>query len=62
MKMLKVRTDLCAGMTNPASTYCVQQGGESIIVRDNDGNEYGLCKLPGNKYVEEWSFFNHQCK
>ena len=33
------------GMANPASVYCVEQGGESIIKQDKDGSEYGICKL-----------------
>ena len=38
------------GMPNPASVYCIKQGGESVIVKDKDGKE-----------VEEWDFYrkNH---
>ena len=44
------------GMTNPASTYCVQKGGESIIVKGEDG-EFGVCKLKDGTAVEEWYYF-----
>ena len=59
-QQLNVRTGLKAGMTNPASDYCVQQGGQSLIVKDSQGNEYGLCQLPGNRVEDEWSFY-HYC-
>ena len=37
------------GMPNPASVYCIKQGGESVIVKDKDGNEYGICKFKDGK-------------
>ena len=45
------------GAANPASVYCIEQGGESIIRKDNDGNEYGICKFKDGKEVEEWDFY-----
>jgi putative hemolysin len=57
-QQLRIKSGLKAGMTNPASSFCVANGGNSIIVKDNDGNEYGLCHLPDNKTYEEWSYFN----
>ena len=49
------------GVANPASVYCVEQGGESIIRKDDDGNEYGICKFKDGKEVDEWNFYrkNH---
>ena len=49
------------GMANPASVYCVEQGGESIIKQDKDGSEYGICKFKDGKEVDEWEFYrqNH---
>ena len=49
------------GAANPASVYCVEQGGESIIKKDNDGNEYGICKFNDGKEIDEWDFYrkNH---
>ena len=49
------------GMANPASVYCVEQGGESIIRKDKDENEYGICKFKDGKEVDEWEFYrqNH---
>ena len=45
------------GMANPASVYCVQQGGKSEIRKNQDGSEYGMCILPDGKEVEEWAYF-----
>ena len=49
------------GMANPASVYCVEQGGESIIKQDKDGSEYGICKFKDGKEIDEWEFYrkNH---
>ena len=49
------------GMANPASVYCVEQGGESIVKQDKDGSEYGICKFKDGKEVDEWEFYrkNH---
>lgn len=49
------------GMANPASVYCVEQGGESIIKQDKDRSEYGICKFKDGKEVDEWEFYrkNH---
>jgi len=45
------------GMANPASAYCVQQGGKSEIRKNQDGSEYGVCILPDGKEVEEWAYY-----
>lgn len=48
------------GLANPASEYCISQGGTLEIVKDKDGNEVGMCKLPDGRVVEEWDFFRSQ--
>ena len=45
------------GTPNPASAYCVQQGGKSEIRKNQDGSEYGVCILPEGKEVEEWAYY-----
>lgn len=45
------------GMANPASEFCVAQGGESVIQKADSGDEYGVCKLPDGTVVEEWEYF-----
>lgn len=49
------------GMANPASVYCVEQGGESLTKQNKDGSEYGICKFKDGKEVDEWEFYrkNH---
>ncbi|MDO4642049.1 MAG: DUF333 domain-containing protein [Neisseria sp.] len=49
------------GMPNPASEYCVQQGGKLEVKKDAEGGEYALCHLPDGTVIEEWEFFrkNH---
>lgn len=44
-------------MANPASTYCVEQGGQSHIKTDKDGNQYGECHLSDGRVVDEWEYF-----
>ncbi|MDG1186830.1 MAG: DUF333 domain-containing protein [Ilumatobacter sp.] len=48
------------GLANPASVYCVEQGGEIDIVEEADG-EVGYCNLPDGSRIEEWELFqsNH---
>ena len=45
------------GMANPASVFCEKQGGKSEIRKNADGSEYGVCRLPNGKVVEEWEYF-----
>jgi len=45
-----------AGLANPASEYCVQQGGTVEIVTGSDGDQ-GFCNLPDGTRVDEWEYF-----
>ena len=44
------------GLANPASVYCVEQGGEVDIVDETDG-QVGYCNLPDGTRVEEWELY-----
>lgn len=44
------------GMANPASTFCVEQGGKVEIKKEANG-EVGYCHLPNGQIVEEWALF-----
>ena len=44
------------GMPNPASEYCVKQGGR-LEIRKGEQGEAGYCHLPDGRIVEEWEFF-----
>ncbi|OHX12710.1 hemolysin [Chromobacterium sphagni] len=48
------------GMANPASVYCVQQGGKLIPQKDASGGEYALCRLPDGREIEEWAYFREK--
>jgi hemolysin len=50
------------GMPNPASEFCVKQGGKLEIKKDKDGGEYGMCHLPDGTVVEEWAYFRQHNK
>lgn len=49
-------TDNTAQVANPASQYCVDQGGTIEIV-DEAGGQVGYCTLPDGTRVEEWEYF-----
>lgn len=44
-------------MPNPASVYCEEQGGTVNIVKDEEGNESGMCKLADGTEVDEWEYY-----
>ncbi|WP_296281936.1 DUF333 domain-containing protein [uncultured Acinetobacter sp.] len=44
------------GLANPASQYCVDQGGKLEIVKEANG-EVGYCHLANGEKVEEWALF-----
>lgn len=49
-------SDGTTGIANPASTFCVDQGGTVEIVTEA-GGEVGYCNLPDGTRIEEWEFF-----
>ncbi|MDO5657584.1 MAG: DUF333 domain-containing protein [Paracoccus sp. (in: a-proteobacteria)] len=44
------------GAPNPASVYCIEQGGRLEIRRTAEGDA-GYCHLPDGRVVEEWALF-----
>ncbi|MFM7252911.1 MAG: DUF333 domain-containing protein [Ilumatobacteraceae bacterium] len=46
-------------VANPASTYCVEQGG-TVEMRTEATGQVGYCILPDGTEIEEWEFFNSQ--
>ena len=45
-----------AGIANPASEFCVQQGGR-VEIRDGADGQTGFCHLPDGEVIEEWEYF-----
>jgi len=46
-------------MANPASTYCIEQGGK-LEIRSNEQGQYGVCIMPTGE-CEEWAFYRNEC-
>ena len=45
------------GMANPASEYCVKQGGK-IEIRTESKGQVGYCHLKNGQVVEEWELLH----
>lgn len=48
-------------MANPASQYCVDQGGRVDIRTMPDGGQTGYCIFSDGSACDEWAFFRKQC-
>ena len=48
--------DCAWALANPASVFCVKNGGKSEI-RNGPRGQYGVCRLPDGRVVEEWTYF-----
>ena len=44
------------GSPNPASQYCVEQGGK-LEIRNEANGQVGYCHLPNGQVLEEWKLF-----
>ncbi len=64
IKMTKIveSAGTAVGIANPASVYCIENGGEIEIVKDVDGNQMGYCVFSNGKRCEEWAYMRGQCK
>jgi hypothetical protein len=52
-----------AGMANPASVFCGQNGGTTRIMTNPDGSQYGMCTFSNGTTCEEWALFRGEgCK
>lgn len=59
-QMQKVLTEK-TGIVNPASTYCLKQGGKLISEKDENGEDSGICALPNGQKCERGAFFRGEC-
>ncbi|MGD9030165.1 MAG: DUF333 domain-containing protein [Anaerolineae bacterium] len=50
-----------AGLPNPASVYCQEQGYALEIRTDEEGNQVGVCIFPDGSECDEWTFFRGEC-
>ena len=49
-------------MPNPASVYCVENGGKLEIRSGKDGGQVGYCVFEDGSECEEWVFFRGECR
>lgn len=47
-------------IANPASEFCIEQGGTLKIV-DTEEGQIGICSLPDGNECEEWAYFRSEC-
>lgn len=47
-------------IANPASVFCEEIGGKSIIKKDKQNNDIGVCQFKNGKEVDEWKLFRAQ--
>ena len=50
-----------SALANPASVFCSKTGGKSEI-RTGPRGQYGVCRLPSGRVVEEWSYYRRMQK
>ncbi len=52
---------LQAGMPNPASVYCEQNGNQLEIRTAANGSQNGVCIFPDGSTCDEWAYFRGEC-
>jgi putative hemolysin len=50
-----------AGMPNPASVYCTQNGNKLEIHTAADGSQNGICIFPDGSACDEWAYYRGEC-
>lgn len=50
------------GLANPASVFCIDNGGRSEIRTDSSGGQVGFCVFEDNTKCDEWAYFRNECK
>lgn len=51
-----------AGLPNPASVYCEENGGKVELRPDSSGGTAGICVFPDGSECDEWAFFRGECR
>lgn len=57
-----VNEDQNAGLPNPASVYCEEQGGTLEIRTNADGSQVGVCIFDNGSECDEWAYFRDECQ
>ncbi len=50
-----------AGLPNPASVYCEEQGGK-LEIRDEENGQRGVCIFDDGSECDEWAYFRNECQ
>jgi putative hemolysin len=50
-----------AGLQNPASVYCEQNGNKLEIRTATDGSQSGICIFPDGSTCDEWAYYRREC-
>jgi putative hemolysin len=50
-----------AGIPNPASIYCEQNGNKLEIQTASDGSQSGVCVFLDGSTCEEWAYYRGEC-
>lgn len=48
-------------LSNPATVYCLQEGGEFVMKKTLDGATEGFCILPNDITCEVWAHYQGEC-
>ena len=51
-----------AGLPNPASVFCEQNGGRVVFRTDASGAVAGDCVFPNGSVCDEWAYFRDTCQ
>lgn len=52
--------DKDTSLANPASVFCISNGGSLKIITESDGSQFGLCELD-NYSCDEWVYYRGEC-
>ncbi|MGB8980799.1 MAG: DUF333 domain-containing protein, partial [Anaerolineales bacterium] len=50
-----------AGIPNPASVYCTQNGNKLEIRTAADSSQSGICVFPDGSTCDEWAYYRGEC-
>jgi putative hemolysin len=56
LAILVIGPERAQALANPASVFCARSGGKSEI-RNGPHGQYGVCRLPDGRVVEEWTYY-----
>jgi putative hemolysin len=57
--MLLIGPQSAWALANPASVFCAKSGGKTEI-RKGPRGQYGVCRLPDGRVVDEWAYFRER--